>query len=308
MTLKEPKFAILGNRYRADKSDIIPAIIRTLLSRKLNVSVEQEFFNALPDACSQLLEGARVFEGFDSEADFVVSIGGDGTLLRSANSVGERCTPIIGVNAGRLGFLASVDTDNFGSVLDSIMEGDSTVDTLARVQVQTTRADGTTATECALNEIAILKRDNASMITIRASINGEYIVTYHADGLIVSTPTGSTAYSLSNGGPIIVPHTGTLCLTPVAPHSLNVRPIVLPDTAVITLEVESRSHNFLIAADGRSAKCEESQVLTIRRSPYDARIVKPKGMTYFSTLRHKMMWGADTRSKRNEEPQDSKGA
>ena len=147
----------------------------------------------------------------------------------------------------------------------------------------------------ALNDIAVLKRDNASMISIRTCINGEYLVTYQADGLIVSTPTGSTAYSLSNGGPIIVPQAGILCLTPVAPHSLNIRPIVVKDDSEITITVESRSHNFLIAIDGRSERCEEGTRLTIRKAPYGIHIVKRRGQKYFSTLREKMMWGMDQR-------------
>lgn len=262
------------------------------------VSMERSFYDFLCSSHGLPLHGVTVFEGNDFDADFVISMGGDGTLLRSAYSVGSRSIPIIGVNMGRLGFLAGVGVDDFDSVLDSIYADSYMVDSLAMVQVESDGANGDERiSECALNEIAILKRDNASMISIRASINGEYIVTFHADGLIVSTPTGSTAYSLSNGGPIIVPHTGILCLTPVAPHSLNMRPIVVADDSVITLEVESRSHNYLVAADGRSIKCGEGQTLTIRRSPYDAHIVKPKDSTYFSTLRAKMMWGADMRMK-----------
>jgi NAD+ kinase len=143
--------------------------------------------------------------------------------------------------------------------------------------------------------VAILKRDTASMISIRTSVNGEYLTTYQADGLIVSTPTGSTAYSLSNGGPIIVPGTGVLVMTAVAPHSLNIRPIVIPDSAVVTLDVESRSHSFLVAVDGRSEKCAEGTRITLRRAPYNVQVVKRSGKQYFSTLREKMMWGADVR-------------
>ena len=150
-------------------------------------------------------------------------------------------------------------------------------------------------TDCALNEVAILKRDTASMISIRASIDGEYLTTYQADGLIVSTPTGSTAYSLSNGGPIIVPGTGVLLMTAVAPHSLNIRPIVIPDSAEITLDVESRSHSFLVAIDGRSESCREGTRLRLRRAPYNIKVVKRSGKKYFATLREKMMWGADVR-------------
>ncbi len=295
MSLRKLKFAIFGNIYQADKSAGIQQVLCSLKQRRAEVSMEKSFFDFLVKTRGLSLDGIGVFEEDSVDADFVISMGGDGTLLRSAYCVGGRQTPIIGVNMGRLGFLAGVGIENVDEVFDSIYNDEYVVDNLALVQVETTGGDGTEMQSCALNEIAVLKRDNASMISIRASINGEYIVTYHADGLIISTPTGSTAYSLSNGGPIIVPYTGTLCLTPVAPHSLTVRPIVVPDNAVITLEVESRSHSYLVAADGRSAKCSESQVLTIRRSAYDARIVKPKDMTYFSTLRQKMMWGADTR-------------
>jgi S1-C subfamily serine protease len=146
-----------------------------------------------------------------------------------------------------------------------------------------------------MNDVAILKRDTASMISIRASINGQYLNTYQADGLVISTPTGSTAYSLSNGGPIIVPGTKVFSMTAVAPHSLNVRPIVLADSSVIELDVESRSHSFLVAIDGRSEKCKEGTKLTLRRAPYDIQVVKRPDHRYFNALREKMMWGIDAR-------------
>ena len=163
------------------------------------------------------------------------------------------------------------------------------------IMVETEGVTQLTGCPFALNDIAVLKRDNASMISIRTAINGEHLVNYLADGLIVSTPTGSTAYSLSNGGPIIAPQAGVLCLSPVAPHSLNVRPIVVPDDAVVRLRVESRNHNFLVAIDGRSEKCAEGTTLTIRKAPYQVRIIKRNTHKYFHTLREKMMWGADSR-------------
>lgn len=236
----------------------------------------------------------EVFEGSDFTADFVISMGGDGTLLRAAGVVGSKNIPIIGINMGRLGFLADIVPAETESALDSLYRGDYTIENHSVICVE---ADGKPLPGVcnALNDIAVLKRDNASMISIRTSINGEYLVTYQADGLIVSTPTGSTAYSLSNGGPIIVPQTGILCLTPVAAHSLNIRPMVIPDDSEITLTVESRNHNFLIAVDGQSSKCNENTVLTIRKASYNIKIVKRSSQKYFSTLRQKMMWGADTR-------------
>jgi NAD+ kinase len=195
---------------------------------------------------------------------------------------------------GRLGFLADIAPQEIASCLKALYADDYAVEDRAVIRVV---AEGEQLSEfdCALNDVAILKRDTASMISIRASIDGEYLTTYQADGLIVSTPTGSTAYSLSNGGPIIVPGTGVLLMTAVAPHSLNIRPIVIPDTAEITLEVESRSHSFLVAIDGRSESCVEGTRLRLRRAPYNIKVVKRSGKKYFTTLREKMMWGADVR-------------
>ena len=193
-----------------------------------------------------------------------------------------------------MGFLADVASDDVEACLQALHHDDFAVESRAVIQV---KADGQAQDEAlyALNDVAILKRDTASMIAIRASINGQYLNTYQADGLIVSTPTGSTAYSLSNGGPIIVPGTKVLSMTAVAPHSLNVRPIVIPDSSLIELDVESRNHNFLVAIDGRSEKFKEGTKITLRRAPYDIKVVKRSDHRYFNTLREKMMWGADTR-------------
>ncbi len=237
-----------------------------------------------------------IFDGSDFQADYAISMGGDGTFLKAASRVGDKEIPIIGVNTGRLGFLADVLPSEIEAALDSIYTGSYKIEDHTVIQLETD-GEPITGYPYALNDIAVLKRDNASMITIRTHINGELLVAYQADGLIISTPTGSTAYNLSNGGPIIVPQGGSLCITPVAPHSLNIRPIVVNDTCEITLDVESRSHNFLVAIDGRSEKLEEGTRLTIRKAPYHVRIVKQKNQRYFSTLREKLMWGADTRQR-----------
>ena len=195
---------------------------------------------------------------------------------------------------GRLGFLADISRDEVTAAIDDIYAGHYTIEEHAVICVD---CEGTPipGSPFALNDIAVLKRDDASMISIRTSVDNDYLVTYQADGLVVSTPTGSTAYSLSNGGPIVWPRADVLCLTPVAPHSMNIRPMVLPDTSVITLDVVSRSHQFLVAVDGRSARCTEGTTLTIRRAAYTIHILKRQGQTYFRTLREKMMWGKDVR-------------
>lgn len=288
------RFAIFGNIYQSRKSANIQKILACLDEHDAEVCIERRFYDYLVST-GRIAEGSvGLFDDSLFEADFVISMGGDGTLLRAAGHVGSKGTPILGVNMGRLGFLADVLPSEIEEAIASLYDGNYDIENHTVIQAE---ADGRPlqGPSYALNDIAVLKRDNASMITIHAEVDGEYLVTYQADGLIVSTPTGSTAYSLSNGGPIIVPCTGTLCLTPVAPHSLNIRPIVIPDGTVINLTVESRSHNFLIAVDGQSEKCAEGASLTIRKAPYTIRIVKRSGHRYFSTLREKMMWGADSR-------------
>ena len=229
-----------------------------------------------------------------TNVDLVISMGGDGTFLKAACMVGEREIPILGINKGRLGFLADVLPSEIEDVLEHVLRRDYMIENHTVIKLE---ADGECVDCCpfALNDIAVLKRDTASMISIKAYVNGEFLVNYQADGLIIATPTGSTAYSLSNGGPIIVPQSGSLCITPVAPHSLNIRPIVINDTSGIELEVCSRSHNFLVAIDGRSMKLTEGTRLTIRKADYMVKLVKLKNQRYFSTLHRKLMWGADSR-------------
>lgn len=294
MSQKKLSFAIFGNIYQAKKSVSIQKLLACLESHGADIYIEEKFYDFLTKGQSLSVKATGVFCGSDYKADFIISLGGDGTLLRSASFVAERQTPILGINMGRMGFLADVVPSEIEQAIASLYEGRYSVEEHTAIVVE---AEGSefSGPVCALNDIAVLKRDNAAMISIRASIDGEYLMTYQADGLIVSTPTGSTAYSLSNGGPIIVPNTKTLCLTPVAPHSLNTRPIVIDDNSVVNLSVESRSHNFLVAIDGRSEKCDESVRLSIRKAPWPVKIIKRKNKRYFNTLRDKMLWGLDAR-------------
>ena len=287
-------FAIFGNEYQIHKSASISKILGCLEKHEADVCIDKAFYDFLVKRQLIDLPDVRVFSDSQFDADFVISMGGDGTLLKAASRVGDKQIPIIGVNMGRLGFLAGVMPCDIEDMVNDIFNGEYVLDRHAAIQVE---VEGTILREnpLALNDIAVLKRDNASMISIRTCVNGEFLTNYLADGLIVATPTGSTAYSLSNGGPVIVPQTGILCLTPVAPHSLNARPVIISDDSVISLEVESRSHNFLVAIDGRSENLADDMRLTIRKASTDILIVKRKESRYFSTLRKKLMWGADPR-------------
>lgn len=288
------KFAIFGNTYQPHKSSSINDLLHFIHDHGHEAYIDRPFYDFVRQGYGDIMGVTGVFEGDAFDADYAVSMGGDGTFLNTATRVGTKNIPIIGVNTGRLGFLADVHPSETDVAFEAVMRGDYTIEEHTAIQIAT---DGEPISECryALNDIAVLKRDEASMISIHTSINGEHLVTYQADGLIVSTPTGSTAYSLSNGGPIIVPQTSTLCLTPVAPHSLSIRPIVISDACQVTLYVESRSHNFLAAIDGRSVTLTEGTTVTISKAPFVTRIVKRGGRSYFSSLREKMMWGADYR-------------
>ena len=250
MVSRKLRFAIFGNTYQPKKSVSVQKLLACLTQRQADVCIEREFYEFLTAGQRLPIDNVLVIEDRDFKADFVISMGGDGTFLRAASMVGGKQIPILGINTGRLGFLADVNAQEIERTIQALYEGDYTVDTRAVIQVET-EGQPLQGYSCALNDVAILKRDNASMIAIHTTINGDYLTTYQADGLILSTPTGSTAYSLSNGGPIIVPGTHVFSMTAVAPHSLNVRPIVVSEDSEIKLTIESRTHNFLVALDGR---------------------------------------------------------
>lgn len=294
MTNKHLTFAIFGNSFQPRKSQSLMRVLDFLRSKGASIIFDRTFYDFLTAEQNQELGEVGTFEGDDFNADYVISMGGDGTFLKAAVRVGIKSIPLIGINMGRLGFLADVLPGEVETALQAVLEGNYNIEEHTAIQISTNGGDFD-GCHYALNDIAVLKRDIASMIGIHTSIDGSFLVNYQADGLIVSTPTGSTAYSLSNGGPIIVPQTRTLCLTPVAPHSLNIRPIVISDSSTVTLEVESRSHNYLVAVDGRSYTMHEGSTVTISKAPFVTRIVKPNCRRYFSSLRDKMMWGADKR-------------
>ena len=288
------KFAIFGNPYQVNKSAHVLRLIEILLHYQAGLCIDREFYLFLRDVAREKLPAIRQFVGDDFEAYMALSIGGDGTFLKTASRVIGKDIPVLGVNTGRLGFLADVSLDNMAEAIEEIHSDNYKVEERSLLQVCCDN-EKLTQNPYALNEVAILKHDSSSMISIQTLVNGTLLTTYQADGLVIATPTGSTAYSLSVGGPIIAPQSNTIALTPVAPHSLNMRPIVLQDEVTLELKIASRSHNFLVAVDGRSVSCHESKTLTVRKAPYTVKVVKRFNHSVFETLRDKMMWGADFR-------------
>lgn len=229
------------------------------------------------------------------ESDFVISIGGDGTLLDTVCLVGDNEIPILGVNTGRLGFLATVAKENIEKSIDELIAGSFTIESrsLLKLESDIPLFNGL---NFGLNEFTIHKRDTSSMITVHTYINDLYLNSYWADGLIVATPTGSTGYSLSCGGPLITPGARNFVITPVSPHNLNVRPIVVSDDNEISFKIEGRSEKFLISLDSRSTPIDASVKLKVKKAEFSAKLVKFASYSYFDTLRQKLTWGFDMRN------------
>ena len=256
--------------------------------------MEAEFYQYVRSTLKIDFQPDEIINDKEFDASFAISVGGDGTFLKTAANVGNKGIPIIGINTGRLGFLADVLPKDIESCIEALKHGDYFIEHRSVLRVSDSK-NSLSLFPYALNEVAILKHDNSSMIGIRTLIDGNYLTTYQADGLILSTPTGSTGYSLSVGGPIVSPTSRSVVLTPVAPHSLNVRPIILDDNITIRLSVQSRNHNFLASIDGRSQSFPDDVELMIRRAPYPINLVKRHNNHFFETLRHKLLWGADKR-------------
>lgn len=288
------RVAIFGSRFQSEKRCHIMNLFEAFRQRGASLYVCRSFYDFLTSVMTEPPQVAGLIDGDDFTADFVVSIGGDGTYLRTARRIGNKGWPILGINTGRLGFLADIECTDLPTVLDDISERRYTLEAQRLIQLS---VNGTVFEKypCALNEIAVLKGDNSSMINIHAFVNGEYLNGYQADGLLIATPTGSTAYALSVGGPIMMPDTRNWLIAAVAPHNLTVRPIVVDDTAVIDLEIESRSQNFLVSLDGQSFTLPCTAKLQITQAEYQVMAFKPKDHVFLQTLRQKLYWGMDPR-------------
>ena len=243
----------------------------------------------------------REYREFDRKCtsgpvDFALSIGGDGTFLTSAAVIGQTNIPILGINCGHLGFLAEVQTQDVDEILQKLVDGQYTIEqrSLLRLDVldhEGNKRDGLILAPNALNEIAVLKQGLSSMITIELKVNGEMLHTYHSDGLVLATPTGSTAYNLSIGGPLLVPQARGIIITPIAPHSLTVKPIVMPDDWKFDIRVESRYDAFMVSVDGRSQSLSTDMSLHIERAPYTVKVVQIGDNSFLKSLRTKLNWG-----------------
>ncbi len=289
--------ALFGNTYQKEKCKYVEQVLCALLRQGVEVRIEHRFLQFLrsvlsPTGCT--FDRFAPFHAAECEADLAISMGGDGTFLNTAEKIGRRRIPILGINTGHLGFLADVTPNDIETAVQRVVEGRYSVCERSLIEA-TVEGSDLEIYPYALNEVAVLKHDNSSLIEIGTWVDGELLTHYLADGLIICTPTGSTGYSLSVGGPVLEPQSATFCLSPVAPHSLTMRPVVLHDDVRITLRARSRSGSFLIAIDGRSKSLPEGTVIHLRRADYTTLVVKMHPRDFFFMLREKMMWGKDQR-------------
>lgn len=290
------KIAILGKPFSAEAAPYLQALFNDLVDRQADVLIETRFCDYLREHL-QVPDNTTCFQRGDSlqEVQFVLSIGGDGTLLDTVTYVGSLEIPILGINTGRLGFLATINPERIAQALDALFKGHFIIEERSLVRVDTD-PEVFNGINFGLNEFSILKRDTSSMIVVHTYIDGEYLNSYWADGLIVSTPTGSTGYSLSCGGPVMLPQTNNFVIAPVCPHNLNVRPLIVPDESVISFEIEGRSNNFLLSLDSRSVTVDAGIQIAVRRETFNAHLIKLNHVNFLSTLRSKLNWGLDRRN------------
>ena len=290
------KIALFGNEFPSNYIKYVNHLITKLESENVELIIHHKFHDFLQDSID-FSEETKTFERItaDEDIDFLFSIGGDGTLLKSVTYVRESNIPILGINTGRLGFISSISTDQIDVAVDNVLKGEYKIRSRTVLQLETeNNLFGTT--NFALNEVAIVKKDTSSMIRIDAFIDDEFLNSYWADGLLISTPTGSTGYSLSCGGPIILPGTENIIIAPIAPHNLNVRPIIINEKSSIRLKVEDRDQLALVSLDSRSRAFDSSLELIIKKADFKINLIEPKDSSFISTIRNKLMWGSDKRN------------
>lgn len=289
------RIAIFANTFKKEISFHLALLLKHLKNKGVALLLDKELADFIHTYDHFDLSQVELIKDDHFVADLALSVGGDGTFLNTAVRIGRKGIPILGINTGRLGFLADVPQENILPALEAIMNNNFSTEERTLLSIET--SDGTTFDyPYALNEICILKQDSSSMLSINASVNGQMVHTYQADGLIISTPTGSTAYSMSVGGPLLVPQAQNFILSPIASHSLNVRPLIIPDSWTIELEVHSRNQCFLVALDGRSKVLEQTTKLRISKADFTTKVVKQLNHTFFDTLKNKLMWGVDKRN------------
>ncbi len=291
------KIAIYGQNYAKDSTqNALEILVDVLLKYDAEIFVESDFLSQQHEVVLNNT-ALKTFSKLDKSYDLLISIGGDGTILRAITHVRDLGIPIVGINTGRLGFLATIQTEEIESALAEIFNGDYKISERTLLSVTTQpKSEAVGETNFALNEIALSRKNTTSMITVETHLDDEYLTSYWADGLILSTPTGSTGYSLSCGGPVITPEANNFALTPIAPHNLSARPLIIPDKTKVTFKVDGREDQFLMSLDSRIVTLPNTTTVTVKKANFAIKMVERLQETFLDTLRKKLLWGEDRRN------------
>ncbi len=293
------KVAVFGRFYNETTTSSVETLFYYLSKKDVEAYIETEFYNLIISKApnKEHYESYKKFDTLDSSFDLLVSIGGDGTILRAITFVKDSGIPIIGINTGRLGFLATIQVNEIEKAIQNIIDGKYNISERSLLSIETTPPnDDITSFNFALNEIAVSRKNTTSMITVETHLNGEYLNSYWSDGLIVSTPTGSTGYSLSCGGPVITPDTNSFVITPIAPHNLSARPLIITDSTEIQLKVMGREDNHLVSLDSRIATLDNGTLIKIKKASFKIKMIDLLNESFLDTLRKKLLWGEDKRN------------
>jgi NAD+ kinase len=290
------KLAIHGKKFTSETLPLMEKLWRDITLKNCQITLSESFKQHLLEHGFKVndLYSYKEIEG-PADVDMIWSVGGDGTLLETLTHTGPKQTPILGINTGRLGFLATLSPPDVSEALDLCIQGNYRIEDRSLVSVKS-EIDLFPDQSFGLNEVGIMKTDTSSMIVIKAFVDGNYLNTYWADGLIVSTATGSTGYSLSVGGPLVMPTSENFIIAPMSPHNLNVRPLVVSNESKLRFEVSSRSQNFLISLDSRSKVVDSQYAIEVQKESFPAKLVKIPGDDFLKTLRNKLNWGLDVRN------------
>lgn len=294
------KVGIYGQFYHENSGQYIETLLDILNEKDVSVVIEENFLKLIREnkEINKDYPQFSTFEELDHSYDLFFSIGGDGTILKTITYVRDLGIPIVGINTGRLGFLATIQKEHIATSVEKILTKDYRTSPRSLIQLETEepKLQEKIGLNFALNEITISRKNSTSMISVETYLDGEYLTNFWADGLIISTPTGSTGYSLSCGGPVIMPGNSSFVLTPIAPHNLNARPLVVPDNVEISLKVSGREEDHLVSLDSRIASIPVETKLILKRTPFNINMVTFANDTFISTLRKKLMWGEDKRN------------
>ncbi|MFW5725802.1 MAG: NAD kinase [Bacteroidota bacterium] len=292
------QIALFGRRFSPEFFPVIQSMITRLESKVEKFLIKDSFFEFIK-ASLTITRPVEMFQDHKTlpgDCFCMISIGGDGTLLDTMPFVRDSGIPVLGINTGRLGFLSSVSSDDMAESINSLLERNYRIDERSLIELDTGENELFGTFPYALNELTVLKRDTNTMIAVSAYVNGHYLNTYWADGLMVATPTGSTGYSLSCGGPILSPDSENLIITPIASHNLTVRPVIIKDNSLIKLKVEGRTKSHLIIMDSRTIPMEEPLDLYIRKASFKVKLISINNKEFFKTIRNKLAWGFDKRN------------